>query len=47
MKANDFVHPLPFDCRLAFQFQTEFTEECNGSLEIVDYDSDIVQSFDY
>src|SRR5205814_9436179 len=34
----------PFDCRLAFELEAQFDEECLGGFEIVDNDENVIHS---
>ena len=42
----DAVHPIALDGRLAFKRHAEGGEEGNGGREVVDDDTDVVQSLD-
>jgi hypothetical protein len=42
VESNGAVRPEAFDLPLAFQFHTELGEECDGGVQVVDDDGDIV-----
>nr|WP_251041416.1 hypothetical protein [Arthrobacter sp. ISL-30] len=46
VQPDELVHPFILDCCLALQFQAQFDEERDSSLEILDHNADVIHPVD-